>query len=140
VAEDNVAEAGGDDITNDSYNYGFYLQNRLSYGPARLSLGARLDTYRAEFGDGTIDGSRVSPSVGLEYDLLEGLTAFASYGQAVRASAPAGLLLPTSTPPRVPASSAGDLPRTRGRACSMIRPGSPPDGRLQLEGTSSRPA
>lgn len=137
VAEDNVAEAGGDDITNDSYNYGFYLQNRLSYGPARLSLGARLDTYRAEFGDGTIDGSRVSPSVGLEYDLLEGLTAFASYGQAVRASG----TLPGSWLANINAATVFhvEAPETSQRTEGGLRYEKTgvfrPDGRLQLEGT-----
>jgi len=86
VAENNTADASGTDTDNDSHNLGLFLQNRLSWGPTRLSFGARLDEYGAEFGENDIDGSRVSPNVGMEYDLFSGLTAFANYGQAVRAS------------------------------------------------------
>lgn len=86
VTEEDGSDVSGNQTENDSYNLGFYLQNRLSWGPARLSFGARLDGYDAEFGDNSINGSRVSPNVGFEYDLLSWLTAFSNYGQAVRAS------------------------------------------------------
>ncbi|MBG0776337.1 MAG: TonB-dependent receptor [Desulfovibrionaceae bacterium] len=137
VAEENTAEVSGDDTSNDSHNLGFYIQNRLSYGPARLSFGARLDAYRAEFGEGTIQGSRVSPSVGLEYDLLEDLTAFAGYGQAVRASG----TLPGSWMANIDGATKFDVdaPETsqryegglRYRKAGVFRP----DGQLNLEGS-----
>ena len=86
VGEQDRSEVSGAKTEDNSHNVGLFLQNRLSWGPARLSLGARVDEFKAEFGDNSINGSRLSPSIGAEYDILTGLTAFADYGQAVRAS------------------------------------------------------
>lgn len=86
VLESDFSKAGGVETDNYSHNIGFYLQNRMSWRTMRLSFGLRLDGYEAEFGENDIAGSRVSPSIGAEYDVLSFLTAFANYGQAVRAS------------------------------------------------------
>ena len=86
VGEEDRSEVSGSDTENDSHNAGLFMQNRLSWGPARLSLGARIDEFGAEFGEHSFNGSRLSPSVGAEYDIIQGLTLFGNYGQAVRAS------------------------------------------------------
>ena len=86
VGEDNVSELADSDVTNESSNFGAYLQERMDIGPLSLSLGARLDSYNAEFGSYSIEGSRVSPNIGAELEILSGWTAFANYGEAVRAT------------------------------------------------------
>ncbi|MFW5489767.1 MAG: TonB-dependent receptor plug domain-containing protein [Desulfovibrio sp.] len=86
VYEERISDVSGDKTNNGSYNVGFYLQNRMSYGPARLSFGARLDSYDAEFGEESTSGSRLSPNIGLEFDVFPELTAFVDYGEAVRST------------------------------------------------------
>lgn len=105
VLETDLAEVGGAETQNTSHNIGFYLQNRMSWGPVRLSFGARLDGYEAEFGENVVDGSRVSPNIGAEYDVLSFMTAFANYGQAVRASG----IIPGSWMANINAGTAFDV-------------------------------
>ncbi len=76
----------GQRVTNESDNLGLYLQDRMSLGRFGLSFGARLDDFEAEYGPNTFSGSEVSPNVGADYELIPGVTAFANYGEAVRAS------------------------------------------------------
>lgn len=72
---------------NASGNLGVFVQERMSVGPLTFSAGARLDSYSAEYGPTqTIRGEEVSPSAGIEYEFLKGMTAFAGYGEAVRGS------------------------------------------------------
>ncbi|ADK83847.1 TonB-dependent receptor [Desulfarculus baarsii DSM 2075] len=87
VAEDSIGElADGSEKNNKSSNLGLFIQDRLSLGPLGLSFGARLDSYDSDFGPYNINGTEVSPNVGATYELIQGLTAFANYGQAVRGS------------------------------------------------------
>ena len=76
----------GSEKENDSSNLGVYLQNRMNLGALGLSFGARLDDYDVDYGSHNFSGDEVSPNLGATYDLIKGLTAFASYGEATRAS------------------------------------------------------
>ena len=76
----------GSEKENDSSNIGYFLQNRMRLGALGLTFGARLDDYDADFGTYNFSGNEVSPNLGATYDLIKGLTAFASYGEATRAS------------------------------------------------------
>ncbi|KMY66217.1 TonB-dependent receptor [Desulfocarbo indianensis] len=76
----------GSEKENDTSNLGFYLQNRMSLGALGISFGARLDSYDINYGPNNFSGNEFSPNIGATYELLKGLTAFASYGEAVRAS------------------------------------------------------
>jgi hemoglobin/transferrin/lactoferrin receptor protein len=86
VIEERTSHVSGDKTDDGSHNLGVYLQSRMGYGPARLSFGARLDNYDAEYGSNSYSGSRVSPNAGLEFDIIPELTAFGNYGEAVRAT------------------------------------------------------
>jgi hemoglobin/transferrin/lactoferrin receptor protein len=58
----------------------------MNLGALGLSFGARLDDYDVDYGSHNFSGDEVSPNLGATYDLIKGLTAFASYGEATRAS------------------------------------------------------
>jgi hemoglobin/transferrin/lactoferrin receptor protein len=73
-------------IENDSYNLGLFLQDRMRIGPLGISFGARYDDFEADYGHGECNGDKLSPNVGIEYEVLRGLTAFANYGEAARGS------------------------------------------------------
>lgn len=72
--------------SNTSRNLGLYLQERMQIGPVLLSLGARYDDYKAEYGPRTVSGNEISPNGGIEVDLGRGVSTFARYGEAVRGS------------------------------------------------------
>jgi hemoglobin/transferrin/lactoferrin receptor protein len=76
----------GSTKSDDSKNLGLFIQDRVSIGPLGLSFGARFDDFEADFGPHSFSGSEVSPNVGATYEMIKGLIAFASYGEAVRAS------------------------------------------------------
>jgi len=76
----------GQNIENVSDNLGFFVQERAGLGPLGISMGVRYDDFEAEYGPNTFEGDEFSPNIGLDYELLQGLTVFANYGEAVRGS------------------------------------------------------
>lgn len=67
-------------------NLGFFVQERMRWQALQLSLGVRHDHYHTAFGPRTVKGGETSPNAGAELELGGGVGAFASYGEAVRAS------------------------------------------------------
>ncbi|MGF6116769.1 hemoglobin/transferrin/lactoferrin receptor protein [Janthinobacterium lividum] len=67
-------------------NLGLFVQERMRWQALQLSLGLRHDRYDTAFGPRTVKGGRTSPNIGAELELGRGVGAFASYGEAVRAS------------------------------------------------------
>ncbi|MEX0139952.1 TonB-dependent receptor [Massilia sp. LMS1-1-1.1] len=67
-------------------NLGFFVQERMRWQALQLSLGMRHDHYHTAFGPRTVKGGETSPNAGAELELGGGVGAFASYGEAVRAS------------------------------------------------------
>lgn len=76
----------GKSIDSESKNLGVFLQNRASFWKLGLSAGARYDRFEAEYGTNTFSGDEISPSVGADFEIITGLTAFTNYGEAVRGS------------------------------------------------------
>lgn len=72
-------------LSEDAYNVGLYIQNRVELGNVRLSGGLRYDYYEANYaGKYQSSGSEVSPNLSAEWDLLTAFTLFAGYGQSIR--------------------------------------------------------
>ena len=67
-------------------NLGLFVQERMRWQALQLSLGVRHDHYHTAFGPRTVKGGETSPNAGVELELGGGVGAFASYGEAVRAS------------------------------------------------------
>ena len=67
-------------------NLGLFVQERMRWQALQLSLGVRHDHYHTAFGPRTVKGGETSPNAGAELELGGGVGAFASYGEAVRAS------------------------------------------------------
>ncbi|MGK5005986.1 TonB-dependent receptor domain-containing protein [Janthinobacterium sp. LB2P70] len=67
-------------------NLGLFVQERMRWQALQLSLGVRHDHYHTAFGPRTVKGGKTSPNAGAELELGGGVGAFASYGEAVRAS------------------------------------------------------
>jgi hemoglobin/transferrin/lactoferrin receptor protein len=78
--------ADGSRIENGSRNLGLFLQERVRLDRLSLSLGVRFDDYSADYGPETVTGDHVSPNAGAELRIVQGLSAFAAYGEAVRGS------------------------------------------------------
>eukprot|EP00767_Chilomastix_cuspidata_P008313 gnl/Chilomastix_cuspidata/9499.p1 GENE.gnl/Chilomastix_cuspidata/9499~~gnl/Chilomastix_cuspidata/9499.p1 ORF type:complete len:684 (-),score=-39.81 gnl/Chilomastix_cuspidata/9499:211-2262(-) len=76
----------GQNIENVSDNIGFFVQERIGIGPLGVSMGVRYDDFESEYGPNTFDDDEFSPNIGLDYELLRGVTVFANYGEAVRGS------------------------------------------------------
>jgi hemoglobin/transferrin/lactoferrin receptor protein len=87
-AEEGIHESDGKHVGTDNEveNVGLYIQEQMNIGPFLLSLGARYDDYKTDFGSVTISGDEISPSAGLEVELGYGFTAFGGYGEAVRST------------------------------------------------------
>ncbi len=78
-------EPNGPNNEDTARNLGVYVQDRMYYGPWELSVGARLDDYKSEYGNaGDVSGSEVSPNARLSVEATEHLTLHAGYGEAVR--------------------------------------------------------
>lgn len=67
-------------------NLGVFVQERMRWQALQLSLGVRHDHYNTAFGPRNVKGGKTSPNAGAELELGRGVGAFASYGEAVRAS------------------------------------------------------
>ncbi|WP_102299765.1 TonB-dependent receptor domain-containing protein, partial [Janthinobacterium sp. AD80] len=67
-------------------NLGVFVQERMRWQALQLSLGVRHDHYNTAFGPRNLKGGKTSPNAGAEMELGRGVGAFASYGEAVRAS------------------------------------------------------
>ena len=67
-------------------NLGLFVQERMRWQAVQLSLGLRHDRYNTAFGPRTLKGGKTSPNAGAEVALGHGIGAFASYGEALRAS------------------------------------------------------
>lgn len=67
-------------------NLGVFVQERMRWQALQLSLGVRHDHYHTAFGPRNLKGGKTSPNAGAELELGRGVGAFASYGEAVRAS------------------------------------------------------
>lgn len=67
-------------------NLGLFVQERMRWQALQLSLGVRHDHYNTAFGPRNVKGGKTSPNAGAEMELGRGVGAFASYGEAVRAS------------------------------------------------------
>ena len=67
-------------------NLGVFVQERMRWQALQLSLGVRHDHYNTAFGPRNVKGGKTSPNAGAEMELGRGVGAFASYGEAVRAS------------------------------------------------------
>lgn len=68
-------------------NNGVFIQNRLQWGPVRVSLGARGDFYDTQYANGaSSQGEVYSPNATIEWDPLAevDLTLFAGYGESAR--------------------------------------------------------
>ncbi len=78
--------ANSSHVSDSSTNLGIFLQERLSIGDLTVSAGARFDHYDAGYLHKNFSGNEISPNVGAEYTLLKGLTIYANYGEAVRAT------------------------------------------------------
>lgn len=76
-------QSGGD---NTATNLGLFVQERMSVGPVLLSLGGRFDSYDSEYGTEKLKGDKFSPNASVELKVLDGLTGFAGYGEAVRST------------------------------------------------------
>ncbi|BAU57622.1 putative IRON-REGULATED OUTER MEMBRANE PROTEIN [Halorhodospira halochloris] len=74
------------DLSHESRNLGLFLQNRMRYGRLGVSLGARFDDYSTEFFDRKLEGDALSPNISTDFEMTEGWTAFAGYGEAVSGS------------------------------------------------------
>ena len=72
--------------TTQARNLGLFVQERMRWQAVQLSLGVRHDRYDTAFGPRTVKGGKTSPNAGAEVALGGGVVAFASYGEAVRAS------------------------------------------------------
>lgn len=72
-------------LSEDAYNAGLYIQDRFELGDFRFSAGLRYDYYEANYADRyQSSGSKISPNLNAEWDLLTAFTIFAGYGQSVR--------------------------------------------------------
>lgn len=81
----NEGASAGPNDEDTSRNLGAYVQNRMSLGAWELSVGARLDDYKTEYGQAdSVSGSEVSPNARLSVDATDNLTLHAGYGEAVR--------------------------------------------------------
>jgi len=67
-------------------NLGLFVQHRIGMGPVGLSFGARYDEYETAFGSVSISGGEWSPNAGVDLEVLRGLTAYVSYGEAIRST------------------------------------------------------
>jgi hemoglobin/transferrin/lactoferrin receptor protein len=80
----------GDARSEFAINHGVYLQDRMSYGPVRLSGGLRYDSYYSRLDNQYRNaGDGWSPNLSGEWDVLTGqqqLTLFAGYGESLRGS------------------------------------------------------
>ncbi|AFL68914.1 TonB-dependent receptor domain-containing protein [Sulfurospirillum barnesii] len=83
--EDGVTKASSGDITNTSKTLGAFVQGSSNYQIATLRYGVRLDEYSIEYGPSNeVTGHEFSPNVGLDIELIEGLTAFTNYREAIK--------------------------------------------------------
>ena len=89
-----IAYLDGSASRTTSDNFGLFLNGELGWQDLLVSVGARRDSYTAEYGPVTLDGKEISPSYGVRYAVTSELELFASYHEAVRASGiiPAGWL------------------------------------------------
>ncbi|AEG32438.1 TonB-dependent receptor plug domain-containing protein [Thiomicrospira cyclica] len=80
----------GDARSEFALNHGVYLQDRMSYGPVRLSGGLRYDSYYSRLDNQYRNaGDGWSPNLSGEWDVLTGqqqVTLFAGYGESLRGS------------------------------------------------------
>lgn len=68
-------------------NHGVFIQNRMQWGPVRLSVGGRGDFYDTNYANGAgSKGEVYSPNATIEWDPLSAidLTLFAGYGESAR--------------------------------------------------------
>lgn len=81
-----AAILGPDRKSTQARNLGLFVQERMRWQALQLSLGVRHDHYNTAFGPRNLKGGKTSPNAGAEMELGRGVGAFASYGEAVRAS------------------------------------------------------
>lgn len=84
--EDGTYSGQGEDISNNSDNFGLALQERMQKGPVSISLGARFDDFSSDYGTETVSGDDISPNISGELEVLSGLSLFAGYSEAIRGS------------------------------------------------------
>lgn len=73
-------------VNNKSENLGVFARINSQLGALKLSYGARFDDFQSEFGSKELKGNELSPFLGIEYEIVENLSLFAKYSEAVRAS------------------------------------------------------
>lgn len=82
TARSNTAAA----FHTENENLGLFLQQRLYFERAAVYAGVRRDDYSADYGPRTSEGDAVSFNLGGEFEVIDGLTLFAGYGEAARGS------------------------------------------------------
>lgn len=77
--------SSGASFAEEADNVGLFIQDRIQFSSAKLSLGARFDHFSTDYANGaSISGEGVSPNATLEVFPAENLAVSIGYGESIR--------------------------------------------------------
>lgn len=83
--DDGITKISGGDKTNTSKTLGIFAQGSTIYNILTIDYGLRLDDYSIEYGPSNeITGNEVSPNIGAQLEIYEGLTLFTRYSESIK--------------------------------------------------------
>ena len=84
-SEDGITKTSSGDITNTSKTLGVFAQGSTNYKITTMKYGVRFDDYSIEYGSRhEVTGSEFSPNIGLDIEIIEGLSAFTNYSESIK--------------------------------------------------------
>ncbi|CAM3658370.1 Iron complex outermembrane receptor protein [Paracidovorax anthurii] len=86
-------------VAGDTRNPGFYVQDRMAWGPWALTAGLRHDTLKDAYASPVLDQSKTQPSFALSYEARPGTVLYASHARSFQANAGTLLAGNVAAPP-----------------------------------------
>ncbi|SFD39083.1 TonB-dependent siderophore receptor [Paracidovorax konjaci] len=94
-----VGAAGAAAVASDTRNPGFYLQDRMAWGPWALTAGLRHDRLKDTYARPVLDASKTQPSFALSYEATPGTMLYASHARSFQANVGTLLVGNVAAPP-----------------------------------------